>query len=176
MKLRMQWSMKVRSFQQVVASRSRPRMTHGMFYQVRGWELSSGPNTLITAEGAALSTGYSKGLTIGNNEPCTENISITLHTDDAPAETTWELIDQVSDDIVCVGAGNYSAGASVTENCCLPAGCYRLRVLDAGGDGITGGGYVVREQLTNARIVDNGSNFSTGSISAISGGGGSAYR
>jgi len=132
-------------------------------------ELLSGTNTLIVSQGADLSAGYSKGLTIGNNEPCTENISVSLNTDGAPAETTWEVIDQLSDDVVCVGIGNYAVGASVTENCCLPVGCYRLRVMDAGGDGITGGGYVVHEQSSNARIVDNRSNFSTGSISAISG-------
>jgi len=133
-------------------------------------ELSSGSNTLLITEGADLSAGYSKGLTTGNNEPCTENIVVTLNTDGAPGETTWEVIAQLSEDVVCVGLGNYAAGASVTENCCLPVGCYRLRVLDAGGDGITGGGYVLREQLSNARIVDNGSNFGTGSVSAISGG------
>jgi hypothetical protein len=57
-----------------------------------------------------------------------------------------------------------------TESGCLPNGCYTLRVLDAGGDGMTTGGYILRTQGTNQRIIDNRNNFSSGSISAISGG------
>jgi hypothetical protein len=52
----------------------------------------------------------------------------------------------------------------------LPDGCYTLRVLDAAGDGMTTGGYILRTQGTNLRIIDNRNNFNTGSVSAISGG------
>jgi hypothetical protein len=32
----------------------------------------------------------------------------------------------------------------ITDNTCLPDGCYYLRVFDAGGDGIANGGYILR--------------------------------
>jgi len=49
-----------------------------------------------------------------------------------------------------------------------PDGCYLLRVYDSGGDGIAGGGYVLRMSI-GPRIIDNRNNFLTGSLSAISG-------
>jgi hypothetical protein len=57
----------------------------------------------------------------------------------------------------------------VTDFTCLPDGCYTLRVLDSAGDGMTSGGYILRT-VNGERIIDNRNNFSTGSVSAISGG------
>ena len=44
-------------------------------------------------------------------------------------------------------------GAVITEDICVPAGCYHLRFSDSGNDGITGGGYVLRN-ATSKRIID----------------------
>jgi hypothetical protein len=56
----------------------------------------------------------------------------------------------------------------------LPDGCYYLRVTDAGGDGILGGGYVLYEGPgEQRRLIDNRRDefgvggFTTGSVSAI---------
>nr|MDQ3101308.1 hypothetical protein [Bacteroidota bacterium] len=37
------------------------------------------------------------------------------------------------------------------------------------GDGITNGGYVLRMQGSNERLIDNGTGFTTGSISSMIG-------
>jgi hypothetical protein len=57
----------------------------------------------------------------------------------------------------------------ISEELCVPAGCYRLVVSDNAGDGILGGGYVLLVSGTNARIIDNTANFSSGSSSSING-------
>ena len=134
--------------------------------------LSSG-NTLFTAAGSELQAGFENGLTTGNGLGCSEFLVVELNTDASPDETTWEVVDQGSAAILCVGAGSYPAEATITGSCCLPIGCYRLRVLDAGGDGMTTGGYSLRTQGSNQRIIDNKNNFNgvfNGSFSAINGG------
>jgi hypothetical protein len=45
-------------------------------------------------------------------------------------------------------------------------------VLDSGNDGIAGGGYILRTQGTNQRIIDNRDNFTNGGVSAVTGNGG----
>ncbi|MCU0318861.1 MAG: T9SS type A sorting domain-containing protein, partial [Flavobacteriales bacterium] len=79
-----------------------------------------------------------------------------------------EITVEGSSTVVCSG-GNLPSNAVVGADCCLADGCYALRVLDAAGDGMTTGGYVLQTQA-GARIIDNRNNFSTGSVSAISGG------
>ncbi|MBL7950572.1 MAG: T9SS type A sorting domain-containing protein [Flavobacteriales bacterium] len=100
---------------------------------------------------------------------CTEIVNIAIETDASPAQTSWEIIPEGGGAMVCNGAGNYPANTTITETCCLPVGCYALRVLDSAGDGINTGGYVLTEASTGKRIIDNSDNFTTGSVSAISG-------
>jgi len=72
---------------------------------------------------------------------------------------------------VATSGGPLSApGGIETQFGCVPDGCYTLRVLDSAGDGMTTGGYILRTLNTNERIIDNRNNFSTGTVSAISGG------
>ncbi|MEO8588203.1 MAG: T9SS type A sorting domain-containing protein [Flavobacteriales bacterium] len=130
--------------------------------------VKSGGNTLIALEGSALQDGLTKGLTIGNNEGCTQNLVVEIATDALPEETSWEIIDQATNAVVCASSGAYPPSSIVTETCCLPSGCYRLRAMDLGGDGIVGGGYVLRTAGSpGARIIDDAANFSSGSFSAI---------
>jgi hypothetical protein len=71
-------------------------------------------------------------------------------------------------------SGGFSAGqANTTVNVpiCLPIGCFVLRVLDSGNNGITGGGYVLRDQ-NNRRIID----ASLGTFGAVSQIGGASNR
>ncbi len=133
-------------------------------------QVVSGQNTLLSFEGAQLMDGTRQGLSTGSGAGCTEQLIIELHTDDAPDQTSWEILGQEDGAIVCAGAGDYPAGSILTEACCLEVGCYRMRVLDAGGDGITSGGYVLRTSDTMARIIDDRDNFNTGASSALSGG------
>jgi hypothetical protein len=133
-------------------------------------QVVSGPNTLITMSGADLTSGEPYGLSTGIDPGCTQPLILELRTDGAPEETSWEILDLSDGAVVCIGAGGYQATSIHTDNCCLAEGCYRLRVFDAGGDGIAVGGYVLRTGDTMARIIDDSDNFSSGAESAIAGG------
>ena len=99
---------------------------------------------------------------------CTENLVLELQTDANGEQTSWEILSQVNSAVVCSGEG-YPDNAVVTAECCVPVGCYKLRVYDSAGDGMTTGGYILRTSPANERIIDNRNNFTTGSVSAISG-------
>lgn len=101
---------------------------------------------------------------------CSENITLELRTDLNSQQASWEILDQNLNFVVC-GGGGYppNINTPITDNCCLPVGCYRLRVMDSGGDGFVTGGYQLRESGINGRrIIDNLANFSNGTTSAIS--------
>ncbi|MBL7938887.1 MAG: T9SS type A sorting domain-containing protein [Flavobacteriales bacterium] len=108
--------------------------------------------------------------------PCTETVSLDMRAGTAGAseEIGWEIVDQNVNTVICAGGTEdvpYSTGitAPIVETCCLPAGCYRLRVYDSAGDGFaSGGGYQLRETFDQQRrIIDNTGNFTTGSTSAL---------
>ena len=101
--------------------------------------------------------------------PCTEDLVLEFSTDSNGEQITWEIRDEATGNLVVSGGGTYPQNAVVTDFACLQQGCYTLRVLDAGGDGILGGGYILRT-ADGRRIIDNRNNFSTGSVSAIGGG------
>jgi hypothetical protein len=102
--------------------------------------------------------------------PCSNDLTLEFQTDGNPFETSWELIEQGTNFVVQSG-GSLNAPSGVETNfTCLPDGCFFLRVYDSAGDGMTTGGYIFRTLGTNQRIIDNRNNFSTGSVSAISGG------
>jgi hypothetical protein len=128
------------------------------YIYVAGWNAAAGPFTLTTTCGS-------------NNPTCPANgLTVEFQTDAAPFETTWEIRNGAGNVVASSGGPLVAPSGIQTESSCLPDGCYTLRVLDAGGDGMTTGGYILRTQGTNQRIIDNRNNFSTGSVSAISGG------
>jgi len=104
------------------------------------------------------------GTPIGN---CTELLTLEIALDNNGSQTTWEVRD-ASGTTVILSGGPYQnglGGTTVTETLCLNQLCYRLIVNDAGGNGISGGGYVLRD-ANNRRIVDaNGLFTSTSSAS-----------
>jgi len=103
--------------------------------------------------------------------PCTENVVLELRTDMNSEEAGWEILDQNTSLVICSGGAPdspfpHGITNPITQSCCLPIGCYRLRVSDAGGDGFVTGGYQLRESGANGRrIIDNFGNFTTGSLS-----------
>jgi hypothetical protein len=103
-------------------------------------------------------------------QQCTTDLTLEFQTDGAPFETTWEIRTEGTNILVQSGGPLVAPFGIQTENTCLPDGCYVLRVLDASGDGMTTGGYILRTLGTNQRIIDNRNNFSTGSVSTVSGG------
>ncbi len=114
---------------------------------------------------------------------CTQNLTIEFQSDQNPGQNTWELREQgtnvlVRQDLVIAAVGvPFGIG---TANTCVPNGCYYLRVLDSGGDGMSvgaNGGYTLRSGAvlpgslpSNQRIIDNRNNFLGGSVSQIAGG------
>jgi hypothetical protein len=108
---------------------------------------------------------------VGVPTGCTENITLNITLDAFGSQNTWTLLQDGTGTVVEQG-GPYSDGQAsvvISEELCVPAGCYRLVVSDNAGDGIVGGGYVLLVSGTNARIIDNTANFSNGSTSSISG-------
>ncbi|HNU55961.1 MAG TPA: hypothetical protein PKN30_05160, partial [Flavobacteriales bacterium] len=108
-------------------------------------------------------------ITCGDTNPaCTENgLNLEFQNDANPGQVTWEVLNS-GNLVVLSGADPVPANNIGTQSLCLPDGCYRLRVLDSFGDGMTTGGYELRTSGGD-RIIDNTNNFSTGSVSAISG-------
>jgi hypothetical protein len=76
-----------------------------------------------------------------------------LNTDASASQTTWDIVNSGTNTQVCNGGG-YANNSVITASCCLPNGCYDLRVFDSAGDGINPGGYVLRDAANN-RIIDN---------------------
>ncbi|MEZ4788669.1 MAG: lamin tail domain-containing protein [Flavobacteriales bacterium] len=106
--------------------------------------------------------------------PCSQNVVLDLRSDVNSDQISWEILYQNDATVVCSGGG-YLPGITdpIVESCCLPIGCFRLRVSDSGGDGFVTGGYQLRESGANGRrIIDNFGNFTSGSTSAI----GSTYE
>ena len=100
---------------------------------------------------------------------CSNTLTLEFQTDGNPSQTTWELVEQGTNFVTQTGGPLPAPNGVMTMNTCLPDGCFYLRVLDSAGDGMTSGGYILRTQGTNLRIIDNRNNFSSGSVSAISG-------
>ncbi|MBL7980957.1 MAG: lamin tail domain-containing protein, partial [Flavobacteriales bacterium] len=106
-------------------------------------------------------------------QTCTTDLVLEVNTDANGTQTTWEIRTTGTNVLVQSGGGTYPNNATLTDNTCLPDGCYYLRVFDAGGDGIVGGGYILRTLVGAHRIIDNrgnGGNFT--SVSAVINNGG----
>ena len=107
----------------------------------------------------------------GTAPECEDNsILLDLATDDNGSETSWDIVEINTENVVCSGNG-YLANQTITLACCLVDGCYELRVFDSAGDGMasgTTGGYVLRT-LEGDRIIDNSGDGIFASTSQISG-------
>ncbi len=106
---------------------------------------------------------------VGEPTDCVHDVVIDFATDANGADISWSISPLAGGPPVCSGSGLPSNQSSVLEACCLPDGCYRLVVTDAGGDGISGGGYILR-MLSGQRIIDNRDNGAFGSESSLADG------
>ena len=104
-------------------------------------------------------------------QQCTTDLIVEFQTDANGFQNTWELRTTGTNILVQSGGGWYPGGAVITDNTCLPDGCYYLRVFDAGGDGMANGGYILRT-TSGQRIIDNRNNFNSGGLSAVINNGG----
>ena len=83
-------------------------------------------------------------------------MTLSLTTDNNGAQTSWEIVPSGGGSPACTGGG-YASNSTITATCCLPNGCYNLRVLDSFGDGLNSGptgGWVLRD-ANNERLLDN---------------------
>jgi len=108
---------------------------------------------VTVAGGFTLFNGGAKNRVIRLQTGCDDTIALTLTTDGSGAQTSWELVGEGVTYPLCSGSG-YSNNSTATATCCVPNSCIRLRVLDSAGDGMSTGGYVLRDQAGN-RIIDD---------------------
>ncbi|MEQ8706668.1 MAG: M12 family metallo-peptidase [Phaeodactylibacter sp.] len=96
----------------------------------------------------------------GGGPACDDNeVTLTINLDNYPGETTWEVLN--SSGIAVASGGSYSgAGSTVTEDLCLPNGCYDFTIFDSYGDGICcaygNGSYSLTDGST---VLASGGNF-----------------
>ena len=76
---------------------------------------------------------------------------------DAVSLVSYEVRVQGTNVLTANGSVNPATGLTV-QDICLPDGCYYLVVSDNGGDGIVGGGYVLR-LAAGGRLIDNTGNM-----------------
>ncbi|MBK9761619.1 MAG: T9SS type A sorting domain-containing protein [Flavobacteriales bacterium] len=99
-------------------------------------------------------------------------VELSATTDANGSQTTWEILSEEGSTVMRSGpASAYTDNADNSEWIYLPIACYRLRVYDAGGDGIVSGGYSLRDPVYGGSFIDNVGNGGFGSLSAISDGG-----
>lgn len=97
--------------------------------------------TITAANGAAdLGTLNNTISTVLNVVVNGEIIDLNLNLDYWASETAWQVLDQSNN--VLYSGGNYSNGTSgqvtpVNVEFCLSAGCYKFRITDTQGDGMT---------------------------------------
>src|SRR6185436_450649 len=72
------------------------------------------------------------------------------------AQTWYDIVNSGTTTAVCSGGG-FASSSTITVTCCLPNGCYDLRVFDTFGDGINPGGYLLKD-ASNRVIIDNANN------------------
>lgn len=89
------------------------------------------------------------------------NLTFTLLTDNYPAETTWNIVNDAGD-IVMEGGPYSGTQTTYTATECVASGCYTLTVNDSYGDGIQYGGVVGNYELVDgdgnvlAQVVTGG--------------------
>jgi hypothetical protein len=107
---------------------------------------------------------------------CTDNaVTLTLKLDNYPEETSWTLTTAAGSTVASGGTyGNQSPGATITENFCLPDGCYVFTISDTYGDGICcgygNGSYSLND--ANGALASGGSFSYSESTNFCVGGGG----
>jgi len=93
---------------------------------------------------------------------CSDNeVTLSITLDNYPGETTWEITNS-SGATVAAGGPYSGAGSTVTEDLCLPDGCYDFTIFDSYGDGICcsygNGSYTLSEGST---VLASGGSFTS---------------
>jgi regulation of enolase protein 1 (concanavalin A-like superfamily) len=135
----------------------------GSFDSEVGWTISVNGNVVLS--GGAPESGL--GLDIngscgGGVVNCEDNaLSLELNFDQFSSETSWNILDDGGNE-VAAGSGYSGLGnESLTEDICLPDGCYDLNVFDSFDDGMCcsfgNGGYTLFDVDDN--VLASGGEF-----------------
>jgi uncharacterized delta-60 repeat protein len=125
---------------------------------------------VTVAGGFTTFNGTARNRLVRLTSACDETVSLVVKTDAFGAQTSWELLGEGLTYPVCSGSG-FANSTETTVTCCVPYGPLRLRVLDSAGDGMSTGGYVLKD-ASGKRIIDNANDGVFGSVSAIASNGG----
>lgn len=101
----------------------------------------------------------------GGGPTCNDNaITLTINLDNYPGETTWTVVN--SSGTTVASGGSYSgAGSTVTEDLCLPNGCYDFTIFDSYGDGICCGYGNGSYSLTDgSTVLASGGSFGSSEV------------
>ena len=117
-----------------------------------------------TDENTSNDTGSSNFSSVGSGS----TVTLDILTDNYPAETTWEIIDQTNSSTVASGGPYTGTQTNYAQDICLANGCYELIFYDSFGDGMqyngVVGNYILTDPLGNtlAEIVTGGNFGSQG--------------
>ena len=104
--------------------------------------------------------------------PCLANeITLTITFDNYPEETAWLITDAGGATVASGGTYNSEPdGSTLTEQICLPDGCYDFTITDAYGDGICcqygSGSYTVTD-LSDNSVLASGASFGSNETTNI---------
>ena len=65
-----------------------------------------------------------------------EFVTLIINVDNYPQETSWEILEQDTDEVVVAGSLDFNSGDVEEEICLRKSSCYVLKVYDSVGDGI----------------------------------------
>lgn len=115
---------------------------------------TSNPNNQMDANPS--NDAESSSFTVGGN-----NLTLTLSFDGNPGETSWDIKDNFGS--IVFSGNNYSnfPNNTITENICLPDGCYDFTIYDAAGNGMCcssgNGSYSLQDNTTGNILASGGS-------------------
>lgn len=105
-------------------------------------------------------------LSVEGAAPVCTDLNLFIQFDDYPAETSWEIVDDLN--VVVANGGTYDsqgAGSSLNIPLCLFDGCYTMTFSDVYGDGICcaygNGSYNLTNTSSGASLAQGGSFAST---------------
>ena len=91
-------------------------------------------------------------------------VTLTIIFDNYPEDISWDIVDANGNTIFWGGNyGSYPAGSTLTEELCLPYGCYDFTIYDSYGDGLccTYGNGSYHLVNNDGDVLASGGTFST---------------
>jgi len=111
----------------------------------------------VLASGGSFGASETKQICVSSAPACYD-VTLDLNFDNYGSETSWYIKD-ASGTTLHQGNGYINSSPDLTEDFCLPAGCYTFEILDSYGDGICcsygNGSYSIAEK-NGATLISGG--------------------